>query len=181
MDHEIKVMARWIAILLISASMGCNVQRGRFVVSGDEGFSFATPGGLVVVKGALAEPLTGRVSGTTQNLLYVLFISTEFPRKDTSGVVFGEFSTTLVHTLNDGTRDIQVSLEWDRKSDKISVTNLKFSRATGNVFVVRLDAKGNVVCRQLGNLGPNGPAQEALELARQKLPNDGLVSKLMFK
>ena len=181
MNLEIKMMLRCMAILLISATMGCNVQRGRFVVSGDEGVPFSTPGGLVIVRGAPAEPSTGRVSGSTQNLLYVLFVSTEFPKKDTSGVVFGEYSTTLVHTLNDGTRDIQVSLEWDRKSDSIAVTNLKFSRTTGNVLFVRLDAKGNAVCQQIGSLGPNGSAQEALELARQKLPNDGLVSKLKFK
>lgn len=167
--------------VLVAATTACNVQRGRFVVSSDQVFPFSTPGGLDVVKGAPAEAFTGRVSGSDKNLLYVLLISPEFPKKSTSGIVFGEYSTTLIYTLNDGTRDIPVSFEWDRKNDTIAMGGRKFSRANGNVFVVRLDAEGKVVCQQIANLGPDGSPQQALELVRQKLPNDELVRKLTFK
>jgi hypothetical protein len=174
-------MFKFITILsiFVITTTGCNVQRGRFVTSGDEFFPFLSPGGLIIVKGSPTTFLIGGASGNDQNLLYVLFISPEFPRLNTSGsIIFTEYSTRLSHMLNDGTRDIPVSFEWDRQNDAILVGSQKFSRVKGNIFIVQLNAKGKVVCRQMTGLGPHSSSQRVLEFVRQQSPNDELIRNL---
>jgi hypothetical protein len=179
-----KVIFKCVAMisLLLFGITGCNVQRGRFVTSGDLYCPFSSRGGICIVQGSPTTPLIGGSSGKDQNLLYVMFITRNFPHADESGsIVFGEYVTTLPYILNNGGSDIEVSLNWNREKDTIAVGKQEFSREKGNVFVVQLDAKGEVVCRQLASLGPDSSFQQVLDHTRQHLPNDEQIRKLTLK
>jgi hypothetical protein len=152
------------------------------VSSEDRYFPFSSPGGIIIMEGCPTRAIIGGSSGPDRNLVYVMFISPKFPQHDTSGsIIFGEYITTLIHTLNDGTSDVKVLFDWNRQKDTIAVGKQEFPREKGNVFVVQLDAKGEVVCRQLASLGPHSSFQEVLEHARQQLPNDEQIRKLTLK
>lgn len=178
-----KAIFRFVAIitLLLFGVTGCDIQRGRFVTSGDRYWPFSSPGGICIVQGSPTTPVIGGASGSDQNLLYVIFISPKWPQKDTSGVGFSKYVTTVIQTLSTGTRDIKVLFDWNRQKDTIAVGKQEFPREKGNVFVVQLDVKGEVICRQLTSLGPDSSFQQVLEHARQQLPNDKQIRKLTLK
>jgi hypothetical protein len=159
-----------------------HLQHGRFVTFGDRYLAFSSSGGGInIVEGCPSKP-DNLVRDSNQDLLYLIFVSADSPLRHSAGnFVMGPYVTSINHTWNGGTNDLTVSCAWNRQKDTIAVGKQEFSRQKGNVFVVQLDAKRKVFCRQLASLGPHSSFQQVLEHARQQLPNDEQIRKLTLK
>jgi hypothetical protein len=182
--HPIKkgVICKFIPLLLVAmlGVVGCGVQRGRFVTTSDTGNSFLSPvGGIDIIDGYETKPAheTGIIN--EQSLLYLLIITPAVQQHGSSGNSdFGEYITTLSYTWNTEKGVFTVSIPWNRQTDTVTIGKQEFIREKGNVFVVRLDANGEMSGQQFPSLGSHIRYQDVLKYVQQQLPNDGLISSV---
>jgi hypothetical protein len=105
-----------------------------------------------------------------QHLLYIFFIT---PWRITSE----KYVTTLSH-WNTEKGVLTVSIAWNRQTDTVTIGKQEFIRENGNVFIVRLNADGEVSGQQLASLGAHISYQDVLQYAHQQMPNDELISSV---
>ena len=135
-----------ILFLLVLGIVGCDVQRGRFVTTGDSGNSLLLPVGSVdIVDGYETKPVHDTGVLNEQHLLYILIITPCVEEHgSSSGSDFGKYVTTLNHEWSTEKGTLTVSIPWDRQTDTVTIGKQQFIREKGNVFVVRLGTKGEI-------------------------------------
>jgi hypothetical protein len=171
-----------VLIVLCITGVGCGVQHGRFSSSRVQGGAFSNQVGCITVVDGYELGRFGGAKGQEQNLLYLIIIGPDVPVH--GGSVdddFGTLISTFNRTWETSKGQLASRVQWDRQADTVVVGKQKFDREKGNVFVVQLNVKGEVVCRQLASLGPDSSFQQVLDHARQQLPNDEQVRRLTLK
>lgn len=166
--------------LIALGIIGCGVQRGRYVTTGDSINPLLSPvGSIDIVDGYESKPAHETGMMNDQHLLY-LFIITSGTQEhgSSSSSDYGKYITTLSHTWNTEKGILSVSTHWDRQADIVSVGKSEFNRAKGNVFVVRFSTNGEVSGQQLGNIGAHANCREVLNYVQQQLPDDAAISSV---
>jgi len=175
-------MFKFIPLLLVVALVvvGCGVQRGRFVTTEVIGNPFLSPIGIIdIVDGYETKPAHDTGILNEQHLLYILIITPVIQGHGSSGNSdFGKYITTLSHTWNTDKGTLTVSIPWNRQTDIVTIGKQEFVREKGDVFVVRLDANGNISGQQFASLGSHIRYQDVLKYVQQQLPNDELISSV---
>ena len=167
-------------LILLLGIVGCDVQRGRFVTTGDTGNSLSSPvGSIDIVDGYETKPAHETGILNEQHLLYVLIITPCVQEHGSSGHRdFGKYVTTLNHAWNTEKGTFAVSIPWNRQTDTVTIGKQEFIREKGNVFVVRLSAGGEISGQQFASLGPHIRYPEVLQYIQQQLPNDELIASV---
>jgi hypothetical protein len=173
-------MRKTIPLLLLLGIVGCGVQRGRFVTTGDNENALLSPvGSIDVVDGYETKPAHETGILNEQHLLYIFFITPCVQEHGSSGHSdFGKYVTTLSHAWNTEKGVLTVSIAWNRQTDTVTIGKQEFIRENGNVFIVRLNADGEVSGQQLASLGAHISYQDVLQYAHQQMPNDELISSV---
>lgn len=175
-------MFKFISLFLVLALgvVGCGVQRGRFVTTGDTGNPFLSPvGGIDIVDGYETKPAHETGILNEQHLLYILTITPFVQEHGSSGDSdFGRYITTLSQAWNTEKGAQTVSISWNRQTDTVTIGKQEFIREKGNVFIVRLNTNGEISGQQLADLGPHVRYQDVLKYIQQQLPNDELISSV---
>jgi hypothetical protein len=165
-------------LVLMLGMTGCNVQRGRFITTGDTFNSLVSPvGGIDIVTGY--ETASAKSTGVVneQHLLYLLFLTRSYQQHGAnSSNDFGKYITTINHTWGTENGQLTTSIHWDRQADTVMLGTQEFIRAKGNVFVVRIDTNGVASGEQLGSLGAHSDCQEVLSYIQHQLPGDTVIS-----
>lgn len=173
-------MLKIVALLVIIAagSIGCNVQRGRFVTTGGQDAPLSPQTGSIDIVDGYSAKANG-TNAVPQHLLYVLIVCPGVQELGmSSSTDYGDYVTTLNHTWSAKTGAFAVSIPWDRRTDIVEIGKQKFSREKGNVFLVRAEPNKEIVGRQLTSLGPNAGFHQVLEHVRQQLPKDEFIGSL---
>jgi len=165
--------------ILLLGVVGCDVQRGRFSTMGNSYCTFLSNiGGIDIVDGFGAKP-ANTTNTDEQNLLYILIVGPSVEVHGSSSHSSNDkYFTTLDYSWNTEKSPFAVSIRWNRQTDVVAMGKREFIRAKGNVFVVRLDAGGEIASQQLANLGSHESFSEVLKHIQQQLPNDQLISSL---
>jgi hypothetical protein len=175
-------MLKFLSLLLVVALgvVGCGVQRGRFVTTGDTGNPFLSPvGGIDIIDGYETKPAHETGILNEQHLLYILIITSAVQQHGSSSSSdLGKYVTTLRYTWNTEKGTLAVSITWNRQTDTVTIGKQEFVREKGDVFVVRLDANGEMSSQQFASLGQHIRYQDVLKYIQQQLPNDGLISSV---
>jgi len=164
-----------VVVLLVLGIVNCPFQLGRFTTDADRSVAVLPQPGFI-------EIVEGTASGSDalhQDLLYLLIVCPDVQTHGSgSGMKMDTFVTTLDYTWDANPDRISIQVKWNRETDKIVIGNQKFSRETGNVFVVRREASGKISSFQLPSLGPHASFPEVLEHIQQEMPNDRFIADL---
>ena len=175
-------MFKLILLFLVVALgvVGCGVQRGRFVTTGATLNSLSSPvGSIDIVDGY--ETKTAHETGilNEQHLLYILIVAPGVQEHGSSSRSdYGKYVTTLSHIWNTEKGTLTVSIPWNRQTDTAMIGKQEFVREKGNVFVVRVNANGEISGQQLASLGSHIRYQDVLKYIQQQLPNDELIASV---
>jgi hypothetical protein len=167
-------------VVVVLGVIGCGVQRGRFVTTGDTGNPFLSPvGGIDIVDGYETKPAHETGILNEQHLLYVLIITSAVQEHGShSSIDFGKYVTTLSYAWNTEKGVLAVSIPWNRQTDIVTIGKQEFIREKGNVFVARLNANGELSGQQFASPGLHVRYQDVLKYIQQQLPNDKLLSSV---
>jgi hypothetical protein len=159
-------------LIVALAITGCDVQRGRFVSTGDTFEALSSPvGSLDIVDGYEKGGMDD------QQILYVLIVTPSVEvHGSSSGSDFGQYVTTLHHSWITEKGIFTGSISWNRQADLVTIGNQQFVREKGDIFLVRLNAAGEISGQQFASPGSHISFQEVLKYIRQQLPNDALIS-----
>lgn len=167
-----------IIFLLALAIIGCDVQRGRFVTTGDRAAALSQVGLVDIVEG-----YSNDKDYVFQDLIYVLVVCPDIKVHGSgSGIDMEKYLTTLNYFWDAESGKISIQVQWNRDLDVVSIGNKKFDRGKGNVFVVRRETSGEIVGQQLPSLGTHAAFSEVLNHVQQQLTNDQFITSLkMYK
>jgi len=177
------------ALLLIGSSLiasmlmgvlGCGVQQGRFVTSGDQSKTLLSPlGSIDIVDGYATKSDQEPGVQYDKHLLYVLIMTSCVQEHGSSSESdYGEYFTRLSHTWNTEKGLLTVSIPWNRQTDIVTIGNQKFNRKQGNVFVVRVNSNEQIFGQQLANPASEIGFQKLLEYIQKQLPKDKLIASI---
>jgi hypothetical protein len=176
------VICKYIPLLVVIAlvAVGCGIQHGRFVTTGERFNAFSSPiGGIDIVDGYETKPAHETGILNEQHLLYILIITSAVQQHGSSSSSdLGKYVTTLRYTWNTEKGILTVSIPWNRQTDTVTIGKQEFVREKGDVFVVRLDANGEMSGQQFASLGSHIRNQDVLKYIQQQLPNDELISSV---
>jgi hypothetical protein len=182
MQAGVKPMSNYISLFLILSlgMIGCGVQGGRFTTTGSESNALAPNVGCIdIITGLNKKQADETGLSDEQNLLYILIITSGIQEHGSSGSNdYGRFVTTLNHSWNTDKGTFAVSIPWNRETDMVTIGKQEFLREKGNVFVVKLNAAGEIVSQQFASLGSHSNFQQMLDYIHQQLPNDKLISSV---
>lgn len=175
-------MRNIVPLFLVAALVitGCGVQRGRFVTTSYMSNAFSSPvGSIDIVDGYETKPAHDAGDINDQHLLYAMFVTPCLQEHGSSGRSnFGEYVTTINHTWNTEKGNLTVSISWNRQTDIVTIAKQDFAREKGDVFVVRLNASGEISGQQFMSLDAHIRCQDVLQYIQQQLPNDELISSV---
>lgn len=134
-------------------------------------------GSIDVVDGYEARPANGADVLNDQHLLYMLIVVPGLQQhSSSSGSDNGTYVTTLFYGWNTDAGSFNISIPWNRQTDTVTIGKQEFIRGQGNVFLVRINAKGKIYGRQFASLGGHSRFQDVLNYVQQQLPDDDLIS-----
>jgi hypothetical protein len=167
-------------LILLLGIVGCDVQRGRFATTGSTMNPLLLPvGSIDSVDGYETKPAHETGILNEQHLLYILIITPDIQEHGSSSSSdYDKYITTLRHTWNTDKGTLTVSIPWNRQTDAVTIGKQEFIRDKGDVFVVRLNANGEISGQQFESLGLHIRYQDGLQYIHQQLPNDELISSV---
>jgi hypothetical protein len=166
-----KLIPSFLLALLI---IGCGVQRGRFVTTGDRSIALSQVGVVDIVEG-----FSNDKDAVSQDLIYVLVVCPDVKVHGSgSGIDMEKYLKTRNYSWNTESGKISIQVSWNRDSDVVVIGGEKFGRNKGNVFVVRRKASGEIVGQQLPGLGTHADFSEVLGHVQQQMTNDQFIASL---
>ena len=163
----------------------CDLKRSQFYPSGQKSLNSSSHvGELVVVYGQ--SPLTSEDAKTAyQNYLYVMIVCPGVKAAESKahqdGIEGDLMSAPVIyHSWETTTGAVRVHFTWDTRSDTVSVGREKFSRKSGNVFVLIRNVNGSVLAQQCGNLDSQADFPELMQHLRRLFSTNNLVSSVKF-
>jgi hypothetical protein len=167
-----------IIFLLALIIIGCDVQRGRFVTTGDRSAALSQVGLVDIVEG-----YSNDKDALSQDLVYVLVVCPDVKAHGSgSGIDMERYSTALNYSWDTESGKFSIQVQWNRDSDLVAIGDKKYARDKGNVFVVRREMNGEIVSQQLPSLGTHAAFSEVLRHVQQQLTNDQFIASLkMYK
>ena len=159
--------------------IGCGVQHGRFVTTSDSSSEFSSPvGSIDIVDGYEKQP-AHEADVLSDHLLFILIVTSGVQEHGSnSSSDYGKYVTTLSHTWNTDKGRFAVSIPWNRQTDTVTIGKQEFVREKGDVFVVRLNANGEIFGQQLPSLGGPARYQEVLKYVQHQLPDDKIIASV---
>lgn len=163
---------------LLVLLVGCGVQRGLFSTSGERSHALLPHPGLIDIVSGHA--LRGDDT-SDQNLLYLVMVLPGLKARGSgSSGDYGTYVTTLKFHWETDSGSVSVLVRWNRQRDTVSVSNQTFVRSKGNVLLVRREADGALIAKQIGSLAL-GNGYTVLDYLRQQLPTDELIASLQLQ
>lgn len=176
---------RSIFLPLLVCLSACTVSTGSFCAIGIKSLGSTTHiGCLSIVQGRAIRD--GRATGERQNLIYLMIICRDAKAtadQSSGGGIEGDpmSDAIIYYDWKTTTGTAHVSLDWNTRSDTVSVEGQQFYRAKGNVFFIERKSDGKLIAKQCGDLPSTSDfAQIAMQI-RQKLPDDDLVRSAKFQ
>jgi hypothetical protein len=167
-----------LVLVLVFSTIGCGVQRGRFITTGETFDALVSPiGGIDIVSGYESASANSSGGINEQNLLYVFILTQSYQeRGTTSSSDFDKYVTAINYTWSTENGPLSTSIHWDRQADTVLIGARKFNRVEGNVFIVRVGTNAVASGQQLGSLGAHSNSQGVLDYLKKQLPNDAVIS-----
>ncbi|TWT55151.1 hypothetical protein Pla22_28050 [Rubripirellula amarantea] len=112
----------------------------------------------------------------------LLYLVELVDRVDTSTVTtsssHGTYHSTLDHTWTTAHGDMQISLDWNRSSDVVTIGSDSYDRSVGMLFLARANADGTIATHQIRTEKPSPTQDEVLATIRQRFTDDDVLSNL---
>jgi len=87
-------------------------------------------------------------------------------------------STHSSYTFRTDIGEISFEYSWELHNDTVEIAGTRYSRAAGNLFVVRYEPTGHWAVQQLGTIRYVSAPTDALEEIQRQLPHDPLIASL---
>jgi hypothetical protein len=71
-----------------------------------------------------------------------------------------------------------VPVDWDKRTDKVTIGTKTFARGAGNVFVVQRDRTGGLSPKQLPSIEADVGCEEALRFIQRYTSNNVVVAAI---
>ena len=171
-------LSRFLLLLVVVLGVvGCGIQHGRFVTTGSTSNALLSPvGSIDIIDGYESKPAHDTGNLNEQHLLYILIVTSAVQEHGSSSHDdYAKYVTTLNHTWNTEKGTLTVSIPWNRQTDIVTIGKQEFVREKGDVFIVRVDANGEMSGQQFASLGSHIRYQDVLKYVQQQLPNDELI------
>jgi hypothetical protein len=173
----------WWCLLLVLTLCGCDVKTGHFCANGEKQIgSSSHVASLAIINGCRA---ANGLLGENENLLYLMIVCPTLKlgtNESIGGGIEGDpMATPLIYNEWQTTSgEARVTIEWNTRSDSVSIGQKEFNRTAGNVFFIVRKATGELVARQCGMLGPNADFSDLIQLVRRTSDGDELVRSVKF-
>lgn len=163
----------------------CDIGAGSFCANGMDSTSSSTHVGCIsILKGYAVEH--GRAVGDRQNLVYLMILCSDTKaaadQQVGGGVEGNPMSKPFIYyTWKTTNGTARVSIDWNTRSDIISIGSQEFERAKGNAFFIERKSDGKLIAKQCGTLDSSASFPEIAKQIRENLPNDELIKSAKFR
>ena len=121
----------------------------------------------------------GRTMGPQENLIYLLIVCPHLKVVEHgTGSTHGVRVNSYYSFWKSAGGEVSISLDWNKRTDKVIIGKEQFNRKVGNVFVVVRQPTGNIMTRQLSGLGSNADASAALTFIKNQIANDAVIANV---
>jgi hypothetical protein len=164
------------SIVALALTTGCG--RPKFVAPNSgyvelathNGFLWTIPGNPVLDDGTM---------GAQQNLLYVLVVCPHLAASEKGAETrYGGRVNSYVSRWGTSAGRVTVAVDWDKRTDTVTVDGQEFGRSTGSVFVVRRERSGTLSSTQLPSPATDLGSDHALRYIQQQMSTDPLIAAL---
>jgi hypothetical protein len=125
--------------------------------------------------------LDDQTMGPQQNLLHVLVVCPGLAaRSRGTETSYGARVHRYVSDWHTSDGVVSVAVDWDKRTDRVTIAGRGFVRNVGNVFVVRREPSSRLVSFQLPSLGPNAGPEETLRHIQHHLSNDTVIAAVQL-
>ena len=163
-----------LAVALIIS--GCS--RPKFVAPSGGSVELATHNGFLwIIPGNPV--LEDGTTGAQQNLLYLLVVCPDLAasEKGTESQHGGGINS-YVSRWGTSAGPVAVAVDWDKRTDTVTVGGRTFGRSTGSVFVVMRDRAGILSPTQLPSPTADVGYDEALRYIQRQMSNNTIITAI---
>ena len=160
-----------VAALVIS---GCS--RPKFIAPSGGGVELATPNGFLWTIPGNPVLEDGKL-GTKQNLLYILVVCPDLAASERGTETrYGEGINSYIARWGTSGGSVAVAVDWDKRTDTVTVGGKTFKRSAGSVFVVKRNRAGRLSPTQLPSPAADVSYPEALRYIQRQMSNDTIIT-----
>jgi hypothetical protein len=158
-------------------------ERTRFAANGGGGFALRStkPNWSAGVSVLWGYPLTpdGYVAAESERVNLIYIVSGHPHAQFTDRTMSNEeFTASWSFSGEVQAKSFTMSLAWDNRTEIVTAAHQQFNRTKGNVFVLLLNANGEVTCQQLPSLGPAAGCISVLHHVQQYCADKAFASSL---